>query len=50
MNGFQRLLLSGGRLAREYSASSISPTFKANGSVMPSDDDYQAALAERHRD
>ena len=48
--GAQRLLLSGGRLAREYSTSSISPTFKANGSVMPSDDDYQAALTNGFRD
>ena len=37
----QRLLLSAKPLAREYSVRDISPTFKPNGSVMPSDDDYR---------
>jgi DMSO/TMAO reductase YedYZ molybdopterin-dependent catalytic subunit len=48
--GAQRLLLSGGPLAREFSAKDISPVFKPNGSVMPSDDDYQAALANGFKD
>jgi DMSO/TMAO reductase YedYZ molybdopterin-dependent catalytic subunit len=38
----QRLLLSGQRLAREYSPRDISPTFKANGSVEPDDPIYRA--------
>ena len=46
----QRLLLSAKPLAREFSARDISPTFKANGSLMPSDDDYQAALSNGFRD
>jgi DMSO/TMAO reductase YedYZ molybdopterin-dependent catalytic subunit len=46
----QRLLQAGRPLAREFSAKDISPTFKANGSVMPSDDDYQAALTNGFKD
>jgi DMSO/TMAO reductase YedYZ molybdopterin-dependent catalytic subunit len=46
----QRLLLSAKPLAREFSARDISPVFKANGSLMPSDDDYQAALAGGFKD
>jgi DMSO/TMAO reductase YedYZ molybdopterin-dependent catalytic subunit len=48
--GAQRLLLSAQPLAREFSHKDISPVFKANGSVMPSDDDYQAALANGFKD
>ena len=36
----QRLLLSGGGLAPEYTAKDLSPIFKANGSVQPKGDDY----------
>jgi DMSO/TMAO reductase YedYZ molybdopterin-dependent catalytic subunit len=46
----QRLLLSARPLAREFSPRDISPVFKANGSLMPSDDDYQAALANGFSD
>ena len=46
----QRLLLAAKPLAREYSARDISPTFKPNGSTMPDDDAYQAALAGGFRD
>jgi DMSO/TMAO reductase YedYZ molybdopterin-dependent catalytic subunit len=46
----QRLALSAKPLAREYKPADISPVFKPNGSVMPSDDDYQAALAGGFKD
>ncbi|HEX4180228.1 MAG TPA: molybdopterin-binding protein [Caulobacteraceae bacterium] len=46
----QRLFQAGRPLAREFSPKDISPTFKANGSVMPSDDDYQAALHNGFKD
>src|SRR3984957_5290205 len=48
--GAQRLLLSTGPLAREFQVKDISPGFKPNGSTMPSDDDYQAALANGFHD
>jgi DMSO/TMAO reductase YedYZ molybdopterin-dependent catalytic subunit len=48
--GAQRLLLSGQPLAREYSARDISPWFKPNGSLMPSDDAYHAALSNGFKD
>ena len=48
--GAQRLLQVARPLAREYHAKDISPTFKANGSIMPGDDDYQAALANGFKD
>ncbi|MDR3512833.1 MAG: molybdopterin-binding protein [Caulobacteraceae bacterium] len=41
--GSQRLLLSGQPLAREYARKDLSPVFKPNGSVSPSDPAYQAA-------
>ncbi len=41
----QRLLLSGQRLAREYSPQELSPTFRANGTSMPRDPEYQELLA-----
>ena len=46
----QRLLQAAHPLAREYSRRDISPVFKANGSVMPSDDDYQTALSNGFKD
>ena len=36
----QRLLLSGGGLAPEYTAKDLSPIFKANGSIKPGGDAY----------
>ncbi|MGZ8347381.1 MAG: molybdopterin-binding protein, partial [Allosphingosinicella sp.] len=36
----QRLITSRDALAREYSADLISPTFRANGNVMPQAPDY----------
>ena len=48
--GAQRLLLSAKPLAREFSPKDISPVFKPNGSTMPSDDDYQAALSNGFSD
>jgi DMSO/TMAO reductase YedYZ molybdopterin-dependent catalytic subunit len=39
----QRLLLSGGAMAREYSLADLSPRFKANGTLHPSGDDYARA-------
>lgn len=41
----QRLLLSGQSLAREYAAEDLSPTFRANGTSMPRDQEYQELLA-----
>jgi len=38
----QRLVLSGQPLAKEFKVSDISPTFKANGSLRPSDPSYLA--------
>ena len=42
----QRTLLSAGQLAREYSASDISPTFKPNGTFNPGGDDYNRHVAQ----
>jgi len=42
--GAQRLLLAGQPLAREYSISQLSPTFKSNGTSMPGGDAYRALL------
>jgi DMSO/TMAO reductase YedYZ molybdopterin-dependent catalytic subunit len=42
----QRFLLSGGAMAREFSASDISAHFKANGTLYPAGDDYAQAVAE----
>lgn len=41
----QRTLLSGQPLAREFSASDMSPVFKANGTTMPGGVAYQEFLA-----
>lgn len=43
--GWQRLIQGDHALAREYTLADLSPTFKANGSTDPDDDDY-TALAE----
>ena len=40
----QRLLLAGQPLAREYTAKDLSPVFKANGTSMPTSDDYQTLM------
>jgi DMSO/TMAO reductase YedYZ molybdopterin-dependent catalytic subunit len=42
----QRLLLSGTRLAREYSPADLSPTFKSNGTYNPGGEDYTRHVAE----
>ena len=41
----QRLLLSGQSLAREYAEKDRSPIFRANGTSMPRDREYQELLA-----
>ena len=41
----QRLLQHGQPLAREFQLRDVSPTFRANGSTMPSDPAYKAMLA-----
>ncbi|QUD87583.1 molybdopterin-binding protein [Phenylobacterium montanum] len=43
--GSQRLVLDHQPLAREFKASEISPTFKANGTLHPGGEDYAAMLA-----
>jgi DMSO/TMAO reductase YedYZ molybdopterin-dependent catalytic subunit len=40
----QRLILAGQPLAREFKPSDLSPVFKANGSLHPAGDAYQALL------
>src|SRR6201996_2514672 len=42
----QRALLHPNRLAREYKSSDISPVFKANGTLNPGTDDYNAHVAQ----
>jgi DMSO/TMAO reductase YedYZ molybdopterin-dependent catalytic subunit len=42
----QRLLLSGGEMAKEYQPSDISAHFKANGTLDPGGDDYERHVAE----
>ena len=42
--GSQRLLLSGGQLAREFKSSDLSPVFRANGSTSVSDPAYLQML------
>ena len=42
--GAQRLLLSSQPLAREFDPREVSPIFKGNGTVMPSDSAYQSML------
>ena len=44
--GWQRLIQSNQRLAREFTTADISPVFKANGSTDPDDDDYVAHVDE----
>ncbi|MBV8684619.1 MAG: molybdopterin-binding protein [Caulobacteraceae bacterium] len=46
----QRLLLTGQPLAKEFSATQISPVFKPNGSVMPDSDAYQELMANNFAD
>ncbi|MHB8285025.1 MAG: molybdopterin-dependent oxidoreductase [Caulobacteraceae bacterium] len=43
----QRLLLSGGQLAREYKPSDIAPVFKGNGTLDPGYDDYEQQVADK---
>ena len=40
----QRTILASQPLAREFKPSDISPVFKANGTLRPSDEDYQALV------
>ena len=44
--GAHRLIMDRGALAREFSESDISPTFKANGSISPQAADYLALKAD----
>ena len=46
----QRLLLSGGAMAKEFKVSDISADFKANGTLHPGGDDYARLAAERFAD
>jgi DMSO/TMAO reductase YedYZ molybdopterin-dependent catalytic subunit len=46
----QRLITDRNALAREYSASDRSPTFRANGTTNPTTPVYQAHAASRFRD
>ncbi len=46
----QRLLLGQASLAHEYKASDLSPVFRANGTVMPRDPEYQQLLANGFSD
>jgi DMSO/TMAO reductase YedYZ molybdopterin-dependent catalytic subunit len=46
----QRLVLDHQPLAREFKASDISPTFKANGTLHPGGEDYAALLANNFAD
>ena len=46
----QRLILSGQPLAREFKASDVSPTFKANGTLHPGGEAYAALLANDFAD
>jgi DMSO/TMAO reductase YedYZ molybdopterin-dependent catalytic subunit len=46
----QRLLLSGGAMAREYAPSDISPSFFANGTTDPGGDAYTQAAADAFAD
>ena len=43
----QRLLIGGQALAREYTSAEMSPTFRANGTAMPADEEYQSFLADQ---
>ncbi len=46
----QRLLLSGGQLAREYKSSDIAPVFKANGTLDPGYPEYDDQVAQNFAD
>ncbi|GGF11567.1 molybdopterin oxidoreductase [Aliidongia dinghuensis] len=46
----QRLLQGRGALAREFSESDISPSFRVNGSTMPESDEYAALLDGKFAD
>lgn len=46
----QRLLLGRNALAREYPPSAISPDFRANGTINPDSEDYQAHVATGFKD
>lgn len=46
----QRLILSPGQLAPEYKPSDISRTFKANGTMNPDTDDYNAMVENGFKD
>jgi len=46
----QRLLTGKASLAREYSEADLSPAFKANGTLEPDDEDYQALAANQFAD
>ena len=43
----QRLLIGGQKLAHEFTAADLSPTFRGNGTVMPPDEEYQMLLADQ---
>jgi DMSO/TMAO reductase YedYZ molybdopterin-dependent catalytic subunit len=40
----QRLVLTDGALAREFSEADISPAFRANGTTFPDDEDYESLV------
>jgi DMSO/TMAO reductase YedYZ molybdopterin-dependent catalytic subunit len=42
----QRVLLSGGAMAKEFTPKDLSPTFKANGTLHPGGDDYARHVDE----
>lgn len=46
----QRALINRTALAREYSPSDLSPTFRANGTLMPDTDEYQRLLERKFVD
>lgn len=46
----QRLIMDRSALAREFSAAEMSPTFRANGTRMPSSPEYAAHAAKRFTD
>ncbi|MEJ0024215.1 MAG: molybdopterin-binding protein [Alphaproteobacteria bacterium] len=47
--GAQRVFLSEQPLAREFKVSDLSPTFRANGTMMPAGDDYAAHVRDGFR-
>lgn len=48
--GAQRLALSGGQLAHEFTDGDLSPVFRANGTTMPDGEAYARLLANRFAD